>query len=320
MGITADLRLATDWVEHIKSWKSGPPTSDAHLPVGAIFLDAPFGPELVVVPAGEFTIEPSGTLGRQQPHRVTIASAFAVSRFGIRRTEWDAVCSSGGITHTRALNDYKPAKRHLVHMTWKGAKDYCARLSKVTGKLYRLLSEAEWDYCCLAGVSPSFCSDNDISKVRPKDKRPSEDLISKGGTRLLRAPTDGKRALNPWGLFPTTNHMLEWCEDRFYDDFGGVPTDGSARTSGKQYERVARTGTYKIRPDILRSRCRIGVDPGLSVFALTFRVARMLSTVPDYPDVSAVSPRSLDTRGLSGGEGGSDGTQRGAVSEGAEHG
>ena len=273
----ADLRGAADWVEHAESWKAGAPTSDAHLPVGAIFQDAPFGPELVVVPAGEFMT--GSTHGRNPLRQVNIASPFAVGRFAINTSETRAVRSNRAVTLGNTRHDLNLIKRSAVSTAWKRATDYCTRLSTVTGKPYRLLSEAEWEYCCLAGKTMSFWQGQDISEDHQKYKRLSEISARKRGRPLLHVPTNGAHEPNPWGiLFPPNRGMLEWCADRFHDASQGVPADGSAWTSGKTDERVVRGGSHRIHPDILRSHFRFGLDPDLLHEGVGFRVARTLST------------------------------------------
>src|SRR5215510_14815726 len=122
-------------------------------------------PEMMVVPAGSFTMgsptsEP-GRSGDEGPqHTVTIARPFAVGRFAVTFDEWDACAADGGCNEIvvlsglgKVLKPYKPSdegwgrgRRPVINVSWDDAKAYVAWLSKKTGKSYRLLSGAEYEY------------------------------------------------------------------------------------------------------------------------------------------------------------------------------
>jgi formylglycine-generating enzyme required for sulfatase activity len=103
------------------------------------FKDHPRGPEMVAVPAGSFTMgspeSEHGRFSKEGPqHEVTFARPFAVSRFAVSFNERDA----GAPLSSR---EYP-----VTDISWDDAKAHVARLAKQTGKPYRLLSEAEWEY------------------------------------------------------------------------------------------------------------------------------------------------------------------------------
>ena len=106
-------------------------------------------PEMVVVPAGSFTMgSPDSEEGRIEEegpqHRVTFGKAFGVGRFAVTFEEWDACVADGG------CNGYKPSdegwgrgRRPAINVSWDDARAYVGWLSRKTGRTYRLLSEAE---------------------------------------------------------------------------------------------------------------------------------------------------------------------------------
>jgi hypothetical protein len=113
-------------------------------------------PELVVVPAGSFTMgSPADERNRQDnegpQHKVTIAEPFAVGKFAVTFAEWDACVADGG------CGGYRPAdqgwgrgRRPVINVSWDDAQAYVKWLSGKTGKEYRLLSEAEREYVARA--------------------------------------------------------------------------------------------------------------------------------------------------------------------------
>ena len=119
-------------------------------------------PEMVVVPAGSFTMgspenEEQRNNNEGPQHRVTIAKPFAVGRFAVTFDEWDACVAAGG------CNGYIPpdqgwgrGRRPVINVSWNDAKAYVAWLSGTTEKNYRLLSEAEREYVARAGTTTPF--------------------------------------------------------------------------------------------------------------------------------------------------------------------
>jgi hypothetical protein len=120
------------------------------------FKDHELGPEMVVVPAGEFLMgSTDGDEDEEVVHKVVIPSPFAVGRFAVTFAEWDACVAVGG------CNGYRPDdegwgrdRRPVINVSWDDAKLYIDWLNAKTGKAYRLLSEAEREYVTRAGMSP----------------------------------------------------------------------------------------------------------------------------------------------------------------------
>jgi len=125
-------------------------------------------PTMVVIPAGEFMMgSPASERGRyaiEGPrHKVTIARPFAVSKLDVTFADWDACVAVGGCPKEYPANDFGWGRGEwpVIHVSWDDAKAYAAWISKMTGKTYRLLTEAEWEYaargCSNACPSTTFC-------------------------------------------------------------------------------------------------------------------------------------------------------------------
>ena len=127
---------------------------------GRVIKDCPVCPDLLEVPAGQFLMgSPPGEPGRDDDegpqHTVTIARPFAVGRYEITFDEWDACVAGGGCA--RAADDgWGRGRRPVIHVSYEQAIGYTEWLSTKTGKPYRLLSEAEWEYAARAGSRTAY--------------------------------------------------------------------------------------------------------------------------------------------------------------------
>ena len=126
---------------------------------GAVFKDCDDCPEMVVVPAGSFTMgSPASEKDRDSDegpqHRVTIPKPFAVGKFEVTFEEWDACVTGGGCNGYRPMDrGWGRGRRPVINVSWQDAKAYVGWLSRKTGKSYRLLTEAEWEYASRAGTT-----------------------------------------------------------------------------------------------------------------------------------------------------------------------
>src|SRR5262249_55369998 len=130
------------------------PDAERALKAGQAFREcAKDCPEMVVVPAGEFMMGSPPTEKGRMPdegpqHRVTIARPFAVSKYDVTFIDWDACVSVGGCPREGRAGDVDWGRdtRPVIYVSWDDAQQYVAWLSKMTGKPYRLLSDAEYEY------------------------------------------------------------------------------------------------------------------------------------------------------------------------------
>lgn len=247
-------------------------------------------PTMVVVPAGLFIMGSRLDVGiRKPPHKVTIIKPFAVSRYEVTFAECQACVAGGGCNGYTASDEFGWGKgaRPVINVDWHDAQAYVAWLSEVTGKHYRLLSDAEYEYATRAGTTTVYPWGNDI---KPNGKAMAN---CKGcGSRWdhkRTAPVGsftaegfvGTFPANAFGLHDMVGNVFEWTEDCWHYSYNGAPRDGSAwlkADGGDCTQRVVRGGDWGNAPDLSRSAYSIGFVTDDRYYDLGFRVARTLAT------------------------------------------
>jgi formylglycine-generating enzyme required for sulfatase activity len=234
-------------------------------------------PEMIVVPAGSFRmgspVTENGHYVDEGPeHRVVLANPIAVSKFLMTFAEWDACVSAGGCPQGDRADDvgWGRGTRPVIFVSWHDAQLHVAWLSRMTGKPYRLLSEAEWEYATRAGSTTAFPWGEEIGKN-------NANCNGCGGQWDNRqtSPT-GSFKPNAFGLHDAVGNVWQWVQDCYHDNYSGAPVDGSAWTSGDCGRRVVRGGSWNGNPQDLRSANR-GRDPADSRDNdVGFRIGRTL--------------------------------------------
>jgi formylglycine-generating enzyme required for sulfatase activity len=244
---------------------------------GETFTDCEGCPEMVVVPAGEFIMgkQPQeADLTTEVPHhQVRIAAPLAIGKYEVTKDQFDAFVNDSGYdagSKCNAYHDEKPDE-HTGHsfrnpgfkqgggspaacLNWDDAKAYAAWLSGRTGRNYRLLTEAEWEYAALAGSdshwlsvhgdSNNFCQYENVYDYTALKafREPGRGGCSDG---FAYTSPVGSLAPNAFGIYDLQGNLEEWVEDCWHDDYQSAPSDGSAWTSGGNCKmRVVRGGSW----------------------------------------------------------------------------
>jgi formylglycine-generating enzyme required for sulfatase activity len=235
-------------------------------------------PEMIVVPAGEFMMgsiaTEKGYSDDEGPlHRVHIASAFAVSKFEVTFDDWDACASVGpcGQRGTAVYAGFGRAAQPVIYVNWDDAHQYAAWLSRMTGKSYRLLTEAEWEYAARGGTTTAYSWGDEIGNKNANCNGCGSQWDGKEP-----APV-GSFTANAFGLHDMHGNVGEWVEDCYHDSYAEARKDGTAWLGGDCRFRVIRGGSWEDRPPFVRSAhrgggTRIASDPSTGI-----RVARTLN-------------------------------------------
>ena len=225
------------------------------------FRDCSDCPEMVVIPAGSFEmgVTESDDYYAQLAHRVTLRS-FSMGKTEVTRGQWRAVMGSNPpINFSDCGGDTCPVEG----VSWNDARQFVSKLSAKTGKTYRLPSEAEWEYACLAGGRHQYCG--------------SDSAVNVGwygdNSGMVTHPAAGKQA-NAWGLHDMSGNVWEWTEDCWNENYSGAPTDGSAWLTGGCSQRVVRGGSWRGFIKFMRSSFRLNLNPSDRDLNLGFRLVR----------------------------------------------
>jgi formylglycine-generating enzyme required for sulfatase activity len=196
--------------------------------LGGVFLD------MLLIPGGSFVmgapITEAESRDKERPqHEVKIAPFF-MGRYPITQAQWRAIALLD--TMERELNPnpayFQGDNRPVEHVNWQDCLEFCARLSKYTGKNYRLPSEAEWEYACRAGSTTPFHFGETLStEVANYDGTFTYGSGIVGKNRAVTVEVGSLGGVNAFGLSDMHGQVWEWCLDPWHDNYYGAPTDGS---------------------------------------------------------------------------------------------
>lgn len=243
------------------------------------FQDCADCPQMVIVPPGEFVMGSPPTerfRAAETPRRVRIAAPFAVSRFEITFAQWDACLAGDGCGGRRPDDQgWGGGEQPVVGVTWNDAVAYVEWLSERTGRRYRLLSEAEWEYAARAGTQSAFSFGPTLSSAQANFDASEATALSPQGEARGRTIEVGRFPPNAFGLHDMHGNAWEWTADCWNDDYGpGAPSDGSPWLSGDCSGRVLRGGSWEDYVGEVRAAGRVASHVGETSWSDGFRVAR----------------------------------------------
>ena len=286
-------------------------------PPGKSFRDCSNCPEMVVVPPGRFTMGvPAGEEERENwpkerrghsvpQHLVTIRHKFAIAKFDVTRDEYAqfvaetkrpdsdscvTLDASGNFITTKG-NWHSPGftqtgRDPVVCVSWDDAQAYVAWLNAKTGHVYRLPTEAEWEYAARAGTTTArYFSDNPAEVCRYTnvgdldyfEQHPGDSGVNRAcpDRYAFTSPVESFPP-NQFSLYDMLGNVMNWTEDCANANYNGAPDDGTAWQSGDCGRRVVRGGSWDMDLSGARSGNRRDPPASLRNTTLGFRVARTL--------------------------------------------
>ena len=218
----------------------------------ADFTECADCPKMVVIPSGSVTIGYQPNPDEQPTHMVTFERPFAVSAFELTFDQWQACVAHGDCTPVTNDNGWGRGRQPVINVSWKDAKQYVAWLGRITGKDYRLLTEAEWEYAARAnppaGHTTHFSFGNDDAVL---DQYAWFALDSDGQPHPV-----GEKKPSRFQLYDMHGNVSEWVEDCYQDNYRDADPNGAAWTGGNCTHRVIRGGSWVQRARMLRSAAR----------------------------------------------------------------
>jgi formylglycine-generating enzyme required for sulfatase activity len=222
------------------------------------------GPQLALIPAGEFDMGSDAAPTEQPIHRVTIREPFAISVHEISQAEFQLYCTATG--RPCAAQPWSGDDYPVVNVSWHDALAYVEWLSNETGFRYRLPSEAQWEYAARAGQT-GLVPGGDV--LSPTDAHFS--MLTKV---TAPAPRSQKFKENAFRLQHVLGNLREWVQDGWTDDYIDASPDGVPTGSFASDMRVVRGGSYIDGATRLRLSLREGLPSDTRDPLTGFRVLR----------------------------------------------
>ncbi len=215
--------------------------------------------EMHAIPGGEFLMgspEKQGYADEYPQHRATL-SPFYIGKYPITQAQWRAVM--------RTSSSHFNGPNHPVDsVTWDEAFEFCRRLSYATSRIYRLPTEAEWEFACRAGMQTQFNYGDE------------EEFIVQYAWCLTNSGNHthpvGEKKPNGWGLYDMHGNVWEWCHDWYGADYYQHSPSVNPFGPAKGTSRVLRGGSWYSLPNYCRNAGRSNHQPDLRDPLVGFRV------------------------------------------------
>lgn len=232
--------------------------------------DCPACPVLHSIAPGSFTMGSNGgDPSEKPPHHVTIAQPFAIGKYEVTVEQWSACADAGGCQRIATVAN-APRNAPVRDVSWDDARQYLAWLSKVSGKPYRLPTEAEWEYAARGGTSTLYWWGDQLRKGTANCKDCGEPWSADAP-----APV-GSFAANAYGLHDMNGSVWEWVADCWHVSYKNAPADGRAWDEPGCSVRVIRGGSWLEGASYMLSSTRFKYSASVRQSQNGFRVARDL--------------------------------------------
>ncbi|MCP4217326.1 MAG: formylglycine-generating enzyme family protein [bacterium] len=212
---------------------------------------------MVNIPAGRFLMGSNeGHDGEKPTHWVNVP-AFRMGIYEVTQALWKAVMDNNP-SHFKNCDNCP-----VENVSWNDVQEFLQKLNKMTGKHYRLPSEAEWEYAARGGQDFKYAGSNSIG-----------DIAWYYGNSGSKTHPVGKKKKNGYGLYDMSGNVWEWCEDCWNDNYDKAPDDGKAWTTGDCSRRVLRGGSWYGYDSLCRVAYRLRYGTASSYHYVGFRVVQ----------------------------------------------
>jgi formylglycine-generating enzyme required for sulfatase activity len=237
------------------------------------------GMKLVLIPKGTFMMgSPESEEGRREnesQHEVTISNDYYLGAYEVTQTQYQTVIGNNPSCYQGALVGNQNADLPVENVSLDDAVEFCKKLSelpeeKKAGRVYRLPTEAQWEYACRAGSKTIYSFDDEEGLL------PEYGWFKRNSSQ--RTHTVGLLEPNAWGLYDMHGNVWEWCSDWYGEYPKGAVSDPTGPTMGT--DRVNRGGCWLYLAANCRSASRNWAKSSYQDGLLGFRVALSSSKIP----------------------------------------
>ena len=217
--------------------------------------------EMVKIPAGSFTMGSDEYDDEKPKHQVKLQE-FYLGKYPVTQEQYESVMGNN------PSNFQDNPKNPVEQVSWEDAQEFCQKLNQLTGKKYRLPTEAEWEYACRAGTQTRYYFGDDqsllkeyawygdnsgnsfLDTIKMWDADPNwENYYKKLMDNNCKTHPVGEKKLNNWGLYDMSGNVWEWCEDPWHDSYANKPknikNNGNTIWSSSDISfRVLRGGSW----------------------------------------------------------------------------
>jgi formylglycine-generating enzyme required for sulfatase activity len=237
------------------------------------------GMKLVLVPKGTFMMgSPESEEGRnrnENQHEVTISKDYYLGVYEVTQAQHEKVMGKNPSHFQGAIVGNENSDLPVEQVSWDDAVEFCKKLSdlpeeKKAGRVYRLPTEAQWEYACRARSKTAYSFDDEEGLL------PEHGWFNRNSSN--RTHTVGLLEPNAWGLYDMHGNVWEWCSDWYEEYPKGAVSDPTGPKEGS--DRVRRGGSWSVGAAGCRTAHRRRDSPSFRIISFGFRVALSPSGIP----------------------------------------
>ena len=216
--------------------------------------------DMVRVEAGTFTMGATAEMedpydDEKPTHQVTLTNDYYIGKYEVTQALWKAVMG-------KKPSKFKGDNLPVENVSWDDCKEFISQLNRITGKTFRLPTEAEWEYAARGGKKSrgyQYSGSNDISDVAWYD-----------GNSGNKTHAVGSKQANELGIYDMSGNVWEWCQYWFGSYSSSSQVNPIGANSGS--DRVFRGGGWYNNARFCRSSCRRNDEPGFRSRGLGLRL------------------------------------------------
>jgi formylglycine-generating enzyme required for sulfatase activity len=250
----------------------GRPEAPVAGPAGSVatMKDCDVCPVMVALSPRPFTMGSNNSDPSERPaHKVALHAPFAIGKYEVTVGQWNQ-CVRASVCPAMPSLGNVPDNLPMRDISWDEAQLYLKWLGTVSGKPYRLPTEAEWEYAARGGTATRYWWGNEMKGGNSSCEGCGEPWNAE------RPPPAGSFRANPFGLNDMNGSVWEWVQDCWHSTYKGAPADGSAWVDGSCQARVIRGGSWRENGSYMLSTTRFKYDASVRQSQNGFRAARSL--------------------------------------------